>query len=131
MTTLNAPFISILTPSFNQGKYVEQTIVSVLEQNYPRFEHIVIDGGSTDNTVSILKRYPHLKWVSERDRGQGDALNKGLRIASGDLVGWVNSDDFYAQGVFQRVSKLFEDENVSWIIGDVVNLYADGTELHV
>jgi glycosyltransferase involved in cell wall biosynthesis len=131
MSTLPPPFISILTPSFNQGKYLEQTIVSVLEQNYPRFEHIVIDGGSTDDTVAILKRYPHLKWISERDRGQADALNKGLRMASGDVVGWVNSDDLYAQGAFHCVSKAFEDEDVSWSIGDVVNLYADGTELQV
>jgi cellulose synthase/poly-beta-1,6-N-acetylglucosamine synthase-like glycosyltransferase len=132
MSESNPPLISILTPSYNQGKYIEQTITSVLEQNYPRFEHIVIDGGSTDETVSVLKRYPHLKWVSERDQGQADSLNKGLRMATGDLVGWVNSDDYYAKGVFHRVREIFEDGSVKWAIGDVVNYYeVSGVELYM
>ena len=120
------PLISILTPSFNQGRYIEQTIVSVLKQDYPRFEHIVIDGGSTDETVEILKRYPHLKWVSEPDKGQADALNKGFRMATGEVIGWINSDDFYAEEVFHRVAELFADPGVQWTIGDVVH-YFDGS----
>jgi glycosyltransferase involved in cell wall biosynthesis len=123
MTQSKLPLISVVTPSYNQGKFLEQTITSVLEQNYPRIEHIVIDGGSQDDTVSILKRYRHLKWISEPDRGQADALNKGLRMATGDLLGWVNSDDFYAKRAFHRVSEIFEDESVQWIVGDVVNYY--------
>jgi glycosyltransferase involved in cell wall biosynthesis len=130
MTQSKLPLISVITPSYNQGKYVEQTIASVLEQNYPRIEHIVIDGGSKDDTVSILRCYPHLKWISELDQGQADALNKGLRLATGDLVGWVNSDDFYAKGAFHRISEIFEDKSVQWAVGDVVNYY-DGTRTEV
>ena len=83
--------ITILTPSFNQGAFVEKNIQSVMSQDYADFEHIIIDGGSTDNTVDILKKYPHLKWISEPDEGQADALNKGLAMATGDIVGWINS----------------------------------------
>lgn len=123
--------ISVITPSFNQGRYLEQTIESVLGQQYPRIEHIVVDGGSKDDTVSVLERYPHLKWVSEPDRGQADALNKGLQMATGDLVGWVNSDDFYEKGAFHRVSQVFQDESVQWVVGDVTNYYNDGTHIYL
>jgi len=123
MAQPDMPLISVLTPSYNQGRYIEQTITSVLQQGYPSVEHIVIDGGSTDSTISILERYPHLKWVSEPDRGQADALNKGLRMATGDVVGWVNSDDFYAPGAFAHVRDVFRDESVGWAIGDVANFY--------
>lgn len=81
MKKLHLLKISILTPSYNQGKYIEENILSVMNQNYPNFEHIIIDGGSTDNTDEILRKYPHLKWVSEKDEGQSDALNKGLAMA--------------------------------------------------
>ena len=132
MQEFNQPLISILTPSFNQGRYIEQTITSVLKQGYARFEHIVIDGGSTDETIEVLKRYPHLKWISEPDKGQADALNKGLRMATGELVGWINSDDFYAEGVFQRVADIFGDQSVRWTIGDVVDYYdKSGAESYV
>jgi len=98
------PKISILTPSYNQGKYIEENILSVLNQNYPNFEHIIIDGGSTDNTVEILKKYPHLIWVSEADEGQSDAYNKGLKIATGDLVLCLNSDDYLLDNdIFNKV----------------------------
>jgi glycosyltransferase involved in cell wall biosynthesis len=117
----SSPLISILTPSYNQGRYIEQNIRSVAEQKYARIEHIVIDGGSTDETVSVLKKYPHVKWVSEPDRGQADALNKGLNRATGDLIGWVNSDDFYADNVFTQVAARFEDRRVQWSVGDVLN----------
>ena len=110
--------ISILTPSYNQGEYLEQNILSVLNQNYDDFEHIIIDGGSTDDTISVLKKYPHLKWVSEKDEGQADALNKGLRIASGDYVGWLNSDDYYEPNIFQTVVKYFENFDADWVIGN-------------
>jgi len=93
MQVENPLFISVITPSFNQGQFIEQTILSVLNQGYSPCEHIVIDGGSTDPTISILKRYPHLTWISEKDNGQSDALNKGFRMATGDVVAWINSDD--------------------------------------
>lgn len=97
--------LTIITPSFNQAPYIEQTIRSVLAQDYPCVEHIVIDGGSTDCTVDVLKKYPHLQWVSEKDRGQADALNKGLAKASGDIIGWVNSDDYYEHKIFGSIVK--------------------------
>ena len=105
---MKLPRISVVTPTYNQGKYIRDTIESVLKQNYENFEHIVIDGGSTDETVSILKSYPHLHWVSERDRGQTHALNKGFRKATGEIIAWINSDDWYADGVFHEAAAALE-----------------------
>jgi glycosyltransferase involved in cell wall biosynthesis len=122
MTTGN-PMISVITPSFNQGAYIERTIRSVLDQNYAQFEHIVIDGGSTDDTVDILKRYPHLIWISEKDRGQADALNKGLKLARGEIVGWINSDDYYQADIFGSVARHFQSSGARWVVGNVANLY--------
>jgi glycosyltransferase involved in cell wall biosynthesis len=84
------PYISIVTPSLNQGAYIEENIKSVLNQNYPDFEHIIIDGGSTDGTIDILKEYKHLIWISERDRGQSAAINKGFRRAKGHSFFYCN-----------------------------------------
>lgn len=95
--------ISIITPSLNQGKYIQDTIESVRSQNYPAIEHIVIDGGSTDDTVEILKQYPHLIWESAKDRGQSHALNKGFQKATGDIITWLNADDWYAENIFEDV----------------------------
>ena len=99
---------SIVTPSFNQGQYIRETIESVLNQNYPSIEHIVMDGGSTDETVEILKSYSHLNWVSEKDGGQSDALNKGFAKITGDYVGWVNSDDWFAPNIFGEIAEALE-----------------------
>ena len=92
------PLVSVVTPSFNQAAFIEETIQSVLKQDYPHIEHIVVDGGSTDGTVDILQRYPHLRWISEPDCGQSDALNKGFAMARGEILGWLNSDDTYNAG---------------------------------
>lgn len=97
---------SVITPSFNQAGFIRKTIESVLEQEGD-FEHIVIDGGSNDGTVDVLKEYAHVRWVSEPDRGQADALNKGLAMADGEIVAWINSDDFYAPGAFARARSFF------------------------
>lgn len=121
--------LTIITPSFNQGAYIEQTISSVLAQDYPYVEHVVIDGGSTDCTVDVLKKYPHLRWVSERDRGQADALNKGLAKASGDIIGWINSDDYYEHKMFGSIVKCFEDPDVMWVIGHLTFLWDQTGEL--
>ena len=117
---LSYPKISIVTPSFNQGKYIEQTIQSVLNQNYPNLEYIIIDGGSTDETVEIIKKYEQqlAYWVSEPDKGQTDAINKGFAKCTGEIFNWINSDDYYEQGTFEKLAKLFSDNaNINVISG--------------
>jgi glycosyltransferase involved in cell wall biosynthesis len=97
------PLVSIVTPSYNQGRYIQQTIESVLNQGYPHLEYVVVDGGSNDNTIDILKKYEaHLTWISEKDRGQADAINKGFRMAKGEIIAWLNSDDTYLPGAIAR-----------------------------
>lgn len=116
----NTPLkFSIITPSFRQGEYIRQNIESVLLQNWPNFEHIVVDGGSKDETVEILRSYPHINWVSEKDDGQADALNKGLHMASGDIIGWINSDDYYFEGTLKKVAEIFSNPDVQWVVGDI------------
>lgn len=116
--------ISILTPSYNQGAFIEKNIQSVLSQDYSNIEHIVIDGGSNDNTLKILKNHSHLQWVSEPDEGQADALNKGLAMATGDIIGWINSDDYYEKNIFSDVIAYFEnDPSLQWLIGDITLHY--------
>ena len=116
------PKISIITPSFNQAEFIEQNIRSVLSQNYPHVEHIIIDGGSTDGTLEILQRYPHLIYISEPDRGQTHALNKGFEMATGTIVGWLNSDDTYCENIFHAVAGAFQS-------ADVMVLYGHGFEI--
>jgi glycosyltransferase involved in cell wall biosynthesis len=118
------PRISIITPSFNQGRYIGETIESVLAQGYPNLEHIVIDGGSTDETVQVLDQYrdklAHV--VSERDRGQSDALNKGFRLATGDVLCWLNSDDQFAPGALAAVAMAFATHDVD-IVSGICEIY--------
>ncbi|MEQ9288846.1 MAG: glycosyltransferase family 2 protein [Cyclobacteriaceae bacterium] len=111
--------ISIVTPSFNQGQFLEQTIDSVLSQNYSNLEYIIIDGGSTDNSVEIIKRYEkHLAyWVSEKDRGQSHAINKGLQLVTGDIFNWLNSDDYYEPDALSIVNENFQDIKTSCFCG--------------
>src|SRR3989338_7304504 len=105
---MTKPCISIITPSFNQGAFIERTIESVLGQGYPNLEYIVMDGGSTDETLSILRRYgDRLTWTSEKDKGQSDAINKGIKRATGEIVAYINSDDVYEPGAFDRVAAYF------------------------
>lgn len=114
------PKITIVTPSFNQGQYIEETIRSVLLQNYPNLEYIVIDGGSTDGTLEILAKYsPWISyWVSEKDKGHGHAINKGFSLASGKLYGWINSDDLYMDEAFFTLANAFEQSKADMIYGD-------------
>jgi glycosyltransferase involved in cell wall biosynthesis len=117
------PKISIITPSFNQATYLERTIKSVLDQNYPNLEYIIIDGGSTDSSIDIIKKYESkiTCWVSEPDHGQASAINKGLRIASGDWVAWQNSDDIYYPKAFWKIAKTAtRHPDADLIIGDMM-----------
>ena len=102
------PLVSIITPSYNQGQFIKETIDSVLSQDYCNLEYIVMDGGSTDNTVDILKSYgDKIKWVSEKDGGQADAVNKGIKVAKGQIIGWLNSDDTYLEGAVSKAVEYF------------------------
>lgn len=101
--------ISVLTPSYNSVAYIERAIESVLVQNSLDFEHIIMDGGSTDGTVEVLKKYPHLKWTSESDKGQSDAMNKAFSKATGDLIVYLNADDYFLPGAFAAVLKMLEE----------------------
>lgn len=118
------PKISVITVSFNQGEFIRQTIDSVLAQNYPNFEHIIVDGGSTDSTINILRSYPHLLWTSEPDRGQSDGLNKGFSRATGEIIVWLNSDDWLAEGVFHELAHHMKDYPV--VIGQAAETDKDG-----
>jgi glycosyltransferase involved in cell wall biosynthesis len=112
--------ISIITPSFNQGRYLERTVRSVLSQEGDfELEYLVIDGGSRDESVEILRRYgDRLRWVSEPDGGQSDAINKGFRMATGDVLAWLNSDDTYEPGALACVAGAYREEPFDWCFGD-------------
>jgi glycosyltransferase involved in cell wall biosynthesis len=118
MRAITWPKISIVTPSFNQGKYLESAINSVLSQGYPSLEYIIIDGGSTDNSLGIIKKYsPYLHfWCSKVDDGQYFAVNEGFTKASGDIFAWLNSDDMYCMDTFKTVGAIFSHfPNLAWL----------------
>ncbi len=122
--------ITVVTPSFNQGDYIARTIDSVLSQGYPNLEYIIIDGGSTDQSVGVIRKYEkHLTyWVSEKDRGQSHAINKGMARATGEILTWLNSDDWYAPGALLRFSSLFEANPGAGVVvgrGVIVDLAAN------
>lgn len=129
--SLSLPKITIVTPSFNQGRFIEQTITSIIDQQYPSCEYIVMDGGSTDGTVDILRKYErHIDfWASAPDKGPADAINKGFARASGEILAWLNSDDVYEMGVFAQVAELFGQwPNVDVISGRCRLWYGDGRD---
>ncbi len=115
------PLVSIITPSFNKGPYIEETILSVRNQTYKNIEHIVIDGGSTDETIAFLEQYNNdLEWISEPDNGQSDAINKGWRRAKGDIIAYLNADDTYLPDAVEAAVNFFEKNP------DVFMVYGDG-----
>jgi len=130
------PLVSIVTPSYNQGRFIEETLLSVKNQDYPSIEHIIVDGGSTDNTLEILKKYEgsySMRWVSEPDRGQSDAVNKGFRMANGEIVGWLNSDDCYFDiCTISNVKEYFHKyEDADVVYGDAVRIDEDNLMLYI
>jgi len=124
------PKISIVTPNYNYGQYLEETIRSVLLQGYPNLEYIIMDGGSTDNSVEIIKKYePWITyWESEKDRGQTHAINKGFKKATGDIVAWINSDDVYVPEAFHVVAQHHLENPGQIILGDVEDFYDDESQ---
>ncbi len=126
------PLVSIITPSYNQAQFIEQTILSVLNQDYPAIEYLIIDGGSTDGSVDIIRRYSDRLawWISEKDHGQADAINKGINHASGEIVAWLNSDDIYLPGaVSQAAAILSREPNLGMVYGDALSIDQDGKPL--
>lgn len=122
---MNQPLISIITPSFNQAKYLEKTIQSVIFQDYPEIEYIIVDGGSTDGSKNIIEKYSEKIdwWVSEKDAGQADAINKGLIHANGKYIGWLNSDDLYLPGAIQQAVDLLEaNPDAAFVYGNVKSI---------
>ena len=117
------PKISVVTPSYNQGQYIEETIQSIINQNYSNLEYIIIDGGSTDNSVEVIKKYEkHLTyWVSEKDSGQSEAINKGFKRSTGEILCWLNSDDVLLPGALNEVANLFERQSeLDFLNGNLV-----------
>jgi glycosyltransferase involved in cell wall biosynthesis len=113
------PKLTVITPSFNQGKFIERTIRSVLDQGYPNLEYVIVDGGSTDETLEIIRRYEDRLawWVSEPDDGQSHAINKGLERTSGEIVAYLNSDDYYLPGALETAVGALERNGRSWVAG--------------
>jgi glycosyltransferase involved in cell wall biosynthesis len=137
-TVVNAvtplPKVSIVTPSYNQAAFLEQAMRSVLEQNYPNLEYIVVDGASKDGSVDIIRRYGHhlAWWVSEPDRGQADAINKGFDRSTGEIVAWLNSDDIYLPGCIQAAVQVLQvDPGLVLVYGDMLSIDSAGETINV
>lgn len=131
---MNMPRISIVTPSYNQAKYLPETIESILNQSYPNLEYIIVDGGSTDGSVEVIKRYErHLAyWISETDSGQSEAINKGFARCTGDLFNWINSDDILFPGALHRIAEAFlRHPDAALIVGDNARSDQEGRILRI
>ena len=124
-----SPKISIITPCFNAAQYIEQTILSIINQDYDNIEYVIIDGGSSDGTVDIIKKYEDKisYWISEPDKGQSDAINKGIEVATGDVFNWVNADDYLEEGVLKEIAKHFEDKTLNILCTRTTFIRPDGS----
>jgi len=128
------PLISVITPAYNTGRFIEQAILSVKNQDYSNIEHIIVDGKSTDNTLDIIEKYEksyNLRWVSERDSGSVEAMNKGFAMAKGDIVAWLDADNYYNPGAIKKIAKLFiQDPELEIVYGNVFIL-GKNQRLHI
>lgn len=125
------PKVSIVTPSLNQAKFIEETILSVQAQGYPNLEHLIIDGGSTDGTLDILQKYNgRIRWISEKDSGQTNAINKGFRLTEGEIVGWLNADDVYLnRAISTAVNEFVAHKEIQFLYGDFIYINCYGQHL--
>ncbi len=123
------PKISIITPCYNAVKYIEQTILSIINQDYDNLEYIIIDGGSTDGTVDIIKKYEDkiTYWISEPDKGQSEAINKGIKVSTGDVFNWINADDYLEEGILKVIGKYFEDDSLNVLCTRTTFIRPDGS----
>lgn len=127
MRSETKPYFSVITPSWNQGDFLGECIGSVLRQGDPGFEHLIYDNCSTDSTADVIAKYPHVRCVRERDRGQSDAINKGFLAAKGEIICWLNCDDAYPAGLFKRLREIFDDPETDIVFGDVLQKNYDGS----
>jgi glycosyltransferase involved in cell wall biosynthesis len=124
---MDKPKISIVIPSLNQGKYIEQTIQSIIGQNYPNLELLICDGGSSDETIEIIKKYDsHISfWRSHKDNGQADAINEGFQHSTGEIMAWINSDDYYLPNTFNTIIKHLNKDKAQILVGNTISFYED------
>lgn len=122
------PKITVITPSFNQGQFIEETILSIISQNYPNLEYIIVDGGSTDTTLDVVDRYKEFVdiLISEKDSGQANAINKGFNLATGEIICWLNSDDMFTSNALLAVAKAYNSVGFEFLFGDGVKQYEYG-----
>lgn len=131
MNISNLPSITIVTPSLNQGSFIEEMIVSILSQQYPKLEYIVADGGSTDNTLDVLNKYSgQVQWYSKKDKGQTDAINNGMHMATGEIVAYLNADDVLLPGSLLLVAEIFAKQiNTQWLTGQCRIINENGKDI--
>jgi glycosyltransferase involved in cell wall biosynthesis len=126
---------SIITPVYNNIEYIEECIKNVISQGDINLEHLIIDGGSSDGTVQVIEKYalkhPHIRWLSEKDNGQSDAMNKGIKLAKGEYISFLNVDDFYSEGTLSQVSTIISSTNLSFIVGDCNVLNESGELIYI
>jgi glycosyltransferase involved in cell wall biosynthesis len=126
---VSEPLVSVVTPSLNQGRFIRAAIESVLAQDYPDVEHIVVDGGSSDETLEVLRAYDHLRWVSEPDAGQADAVNKGFHMAKGEIYAWLNADDLYLPGAIRAGVRALQETGAAFVHGGWRQIDEEGTTI--
>lgn len=132
MTTPHSPLVSIITPTFNSSQFLDRTLACIAGQSYPHIEHIIVDGGSTDGTLDLIKQQSRVKWISEPDNGMYDAINKGMRMATGEILAYLNSDDLYFEDTVGRVVDFFKrNPDTDLVYSDLLYIDENGDTLFV